>query len=66
MIVSAYSKNGKQVFLPKVGKIKLNAGTIIQENNEFKTLETDCIFTRKKVYCNVTQSNSFEETLQAM
>jgi hypothetical protein len=66
MIISAYSKTGKQIFLPKVGKIQLASGTIIQENNEFKTLETDCMYIRKKAYCNITQSNTYEETLQPL
>ena len=63
MIANAYSKNGKLIRLPKTGRAKLVAGTIVLEGKEFRTLTVDSLLVRSSGWDNLTQSREYHEDL---
>ena len=66
MIAMAYSALGREILLPKTGRVRLNAGTMVLENGVWRTLDRCSVLVRQSSWNGVTQSTDYYERLESI
>ena len=64
MIAAAYTAGGRQIRLPKTGRVRLPAGAILQERGEFRALDKPALLIRDSGWNGLTQARDYTEEIQ--
>ena len=56
MILGAYRPDGREIFIPKTGRVEIPVGSFVKEGDNFRILDKSVVIIRAKEYNGICQS----------